>query len=706
MKALLRLLSLSLCLATMLLALAGPARAGDEVQVQVLDPTPGATVVRCVLGDYDARPVDVLGAAALELSLPGEGYLDVVGAPRLPRVCRSVVLPGDRDVRVRVLSARFHDVPGVAVAPARGPIPRTQDPASVPYVRGPAYTSDAFWPGELVTLREPYLIRDVRGTVVEVNALQANPVSGVLRVYDEIVFRLESAGPASVNAAPAAGAIDRSDREFERLYRNHFINWVPQKAIQFGESGDMLIISHGPFMSDMAPFVAWKNAQGIATTIVDVAAVGNNFTAIKSYIQSAYNTSNLSYVLLVGDIGEIASGSYAGGLSDPSYSTLTADWYPDILVGRFSAQTSAQVQTQVERSIEYEQMDHSVAAGGWNAMAMGIASNQGPGHYGEYDNQHMDLIRQDLLGYGFTLVDQIYDPFGTKAMIANGLNAGRRLVNYCGHGSTTSWGTTGFSNTDINNLVNDNLLPVIHSVACVNGAFASTCFGETWLRATHNGEPTGAAGAYMSSINQYWNEPMYAQDETIDLLCAETFWGMGALWFAGSCKMMELQGSSGRDMFMTWICFGDPSLRILGDATCDPPTSYCTPSVNSTGKPALIGSRGTTSIAAADFALEVQQAVPGQNGIFFYGGGQAALPFGEGTLCVSAGGKGIFRLLPVQSVDPNGYAQLLLDYANPPVPAALITAGSTWYFQFWYRDPSGGPAGFNLSDGLAAQFCP
>jgi hypothetical protein len=31
---------------------------------------------------------------------------------------------------------------------------------------------------------------------------------------------------------------------------------------------------------------------------------------------------------------------------------------------------------------------------------------------------------------------------------------------------------------------------------------------------------------------------------------------------------------------------------------------------------------------------------------------------------------------------------------------------ATWNFQFWYRDPLGGPAGFNFSDGLEVTLCP
>ena len=56
--------------------------------------------------------------------------------------------------------------------------------------------------------------------------------------------------------------------------------------------------------------------------------------------------------------------------------------------GRFSATTSAQVATQVLRTIEYER-DPQPAAD-WYHKGMGIASNQGTGDDGEYDNDDAD----------------------------------------------------------------------------------------------------------------------------------------------------------------------------------------------------------------------------------------------------------------------------------------------------------------------------
>ena len=65
-------------------------------------------------------------------------------------------------------------------------------------------------------------------------------------------------------------------------------------------------------------------------------------------------------------------------------------------------------------------------------------------------------------------------------------------------------------------------------------------------------------------------------------------------------------------------------------------------------------------------------------------------------------------LNPPGPVDGSGNASHLVDFTEPPAGAGpgKIDPGSTWYFQFWYRDPAAGMAGFNLSDAVAIEFCP
>ena len=49
---------------------------------------------------------------------------------------------------------------------------------------------------------------------------------------------------------------------------------------------------------------------------------------------------------------------------------------------------------------------------------------------------------------------------------------------------------------------------------------------------------------------------------------------------------------------------------------------------------------------------------------------------------------------------------MLMNTAGGAAGGGQIQAGATWNFQAWYRDPAGGPSGFNLSDGLGITFCP
>ena len=124
-------------------------------------------------------------------------------------------------------------------------------------------------------------------------------------------------------------------------------------------------------------------------------------------------------------------------------------------------------------------------------------------------------------------------------------------------------------------------------------------------------------------------------------------------------------------------------------------TPYCTSVPNSSGSTARIGHSGTTSLAANAFTLTVSGCVPGVLGLFLYGGGQDQTPFGDGFLCVSDGGVGVFRVIPPELVGPGGNAAHHLDFTTEPACCgeSQLQAGHTRYFQFWYRDPRCGRSG-------------
>ncbi len=535
---------------------------GGALDVSAIETDGQRTVIELSLGGFHALPVEIDGESYHHIFLGSESRSLEAGLPALPDVCRSVLIPGDREMQVRILAEAFVDLPNMPVAPSKGNLLRTVDPASVPYTFDPFYQSDDAYPAQVAEGREPYILRDYRGMVVDLNVFQYMPAQQTLRVYTHLVVEVAPVGPARINPLNAAEPAT-IDPQFHKLYGEHFLNYANTRYDPVLEEGGLLIITYDGFYDAMVPLYEWKLQRGLPTELVTISETGSSTTQIKDFINNAFLTHGIASVLLVGDAAQIPTFSHSGGGSDPTYSCLLgSDYYPELFVGRFSAETAAHAATQVERTIHYER---DVAAGEvWMQSGMGVASNQGPGHFGEYDDEHMNYIRDDLLGYGYLHVDQIYDPYASASDVANALNEGRGIGNYCGHGSTTSWGSSGFSNTHVNALVNDNMLPFINSVACVNGNFTgSTCFGEAWLRATNGDAPTGAIATYMSSINQSWDPPMYAEDETVDLLVADEMRTVGGLFFNGSCHMMDTNpGSAGYNMFLTWHIFGDPSVPV------------------------------------------------------------------------------------------------------------------------------------------------
>ena len=565
-----------LIMSTILILGAGIVNLGDsENGIIVLDGTAGNTILEYNCGSFETADITIDGDIWNQIILKDESVWRQAGAPGLPKVNRDVIIPGRSAMAVEILSSEYIELE-MNVAPSKGVLSRETDPAEIDYIFGDMYSENKYFPEELASLGNPYIFRDYRGVSVKINPFQYNGVTGVLRVYTHLELEITADGLSSENMKDSEASV--INHEFAELYKRHFINFaIDRYDVIEEQAGRMIVISHGDFIDEMQPFVDWKNQKGIATTIVDVATIGNNSTSIQNYITSEYEADDgLVWVLLVGDGAEVASKLYSGAGGDPRYTYLEGnDSYSEIFIGRFSAQTAAQAATQVERSVYYER---DIVEGNWMQKGVGIASSQGTnqGHYGEADYVHMGYIRDDLLDYGYLEVDEIYDTNGGNAsMVSNALNEGRGIINYCGHGSTSSWVTTGFNISYVNALTNDYMLPFIQSIACVNGNFTSTtCFAEAWMRATHNGVPTGAIAIFASSINQSWAPPMYAQDESIDLMCDEDLNTLGGLWFNGVSYMIDESGDVA--MAKTWHIFGDPSLQVRSmqpaamDITCSP----------------------------------------------------------------------------------------------------------------------------------------
>lgn len=201
--------------------------------------------------------------------------------------------------------------------------------------------------------------------------------------------------------------------------------------------------------------------------------------------------------------------------------------------------------------------------------------------------------------------------------------------------------------------------------------------GDTWL------------ARYDGAGNKLWIVQLGTSDQDYGAAAATDQAGgvFVSGWSAGS---LGGPNAGGED---AWVAHYDPCSALI----------YCVGAINSTGQAASIGYLGSTSIGQNDLVLTATACPPSQVGIFFFGLFQTQAPFGDGWLCVTGGQN---RLLPAVALNSSGVGSLQVDFTDPNSPASMIPAGSVRNFQFWYRDPQLVGNGFNLSNGLSAQFCP
>jgi len=553
----------------------------DPVKVVLVSPNIQSSSFKVDVKGFYTHTVSTPSGIQQIISVGNSTPILQAGAPDLPKVTTSMIIPDNEKMEAVVTYSNYVDFPNVEIAPSKGNFTRDINPASVPYVYGPAYSQNQFYPGQLVDLKDPYILRDFRGQTVVTYPFQYNPVTKVLRVYNNLSVSLHTITGMVVNPLIKNQVNSGIDKEFNNVYNSQFLNYsLNNKYTPLNDHGKMLVICYGAYMSAMQPFVDWKNDEGISTEMVSVAAAGSTASAIKAYVTNYYNTNGLTFLLLVGDVAQCPTFSVAGGGSDPTYGYLTGnDHFQEIFVGRFSAESVAHVTTQVNRTISYERNPQTSA--GKFTHCVGIGSDQGPGDDNEYDYEHQRNILNDLTSYTYNTRAELFDGYqggadltgdATAAELATEMSKGTGIITYCGHGADDQFVTTGFSNTDVSALTNTTMWPFIWSVACVNGNFTSgTCFAEAWLRATSGGLPTGAVATFMSTINQSWDPPMEAQDESVDIL-VESYTGnikrtFGGLSTNGVFKMNDTY--SDYDMTDTWTVFGDPSLMVRTD---DPQT--------------------------------------------------------------------------------------------------------------------------------------
>ncbi len=531
------------------------AKEGEPPKVWMKDETTTGTTVRIDIPGVFVYQEIVDGVAYQRFAVPGRALLTDIGKPELPVTGEYIEVPFDVNFTPSVVQSTSVSLDGYNVFPVQPP--KVEFPGRRPSFEMDAatYRTSADYPGtRAVAANEDIaVIRGHRIAGIKLNPFQYNPVTRRLTAYSVLEVTLKFSHLAQLQR------VDRRLQScpFEELLQATVLNYKDPgrffKSEGGGEGGnepngcDYLIITDGGFYNPkdannpVVRFAAWKRRKGYLTRVVAVGSIpgGNTAASIKAYIQNAYDTWTPvpTYVLLVGDSDLIAANP---GMDDTPpvetdlyYVTVDGtDYFPDIYIGRFSADTIQQVTDIVDKVLAYEQNPPAAAAFYNNISLVGVYTESNGNEDFPWISD-LETVRNYLLGQSYT-VERIYatdsgypgNPMaatpqnfhdgtalpadlrvpqfawnGDTAGISAALNAGRFLTVYRGHGSWDGWAQPSFRRNNVTALTQNDLTPLFVSITCQTGWFdnetdddahggrpaAADCYAEYLLRQPHSG---------------------------------------------------------------------------------------------------------------------------------------------------------------------------------------------------------------------------
>ena len=519
------------------------------------------------------------------LELPNEGYSTKIGEAKLPTIVRIIEIPQGSQPEIKIKSVSWEytslgklHLPKM-VMPVQLPIPKIPDINQEFIIDEEYYDTNSFLPNEIVKITETGEIRSHRFAVLEISPVQYNPASAEIKILTSCTFQINLIGS---NIKQTLSNIERyAASSFEQLLQTTFINYGYYENFADNTPKDQegyLIIVYDSFFNNIQPLANWKTSKGFDVMVTKTSQISGGATKenIKAYIVDAYNNWPIppTYVLLVGDVEQIPTwtGTQTGTCTDLYYVTIDqGNYFPDVIISRFSSANSGQATIMADKTIYYEQ--GNFPDNSWIKKAAFIASDD---MGGIAEQTHNYVIDTYLLPNGYTC-DKIYESNGgTTAHITNALNDGRSLCVYSGHGSSGGWSCVPFNQNNVQNLQNQGMYPFVCSHACSTNPFNNAeCFGETWLRV----ENKGAIAFWGASASTYWDEDDILEKSMFKAWWEDNLETIGGMTNKGLYYLYQHYSGGGMSKyyFEAYNVLGDSSVKIWRNNPSNPPEKPSTP---------------------------------------------------------------------------------------------------------------------------------
>jgi len=504
---------------TSLSALAGEIRIKEgKTNLKITENSYYKLQVNNSITQFDATEIQTSAGTFSTLTAEGYGFSERFGDPNLPVLKKLIEVPFGASFDINILSKSYKEYDlkdlniNFPIMPTQLPISKSvKDPSQIKFAYNQeTYQKNEFFKNQLVSVSPVGIMRGVNMARLEISPVEYNPVTKKIRVYDQL----------EVEVVFTNGDINKTITLKNKTYSPYFegtyqmlANYkaVDSKALITSSPVTYVIVSDPMFQAALQPFIQWKTKKGfkVIEAYTNNPLVGTTTTSIKNYLHGIYDNPPAGYnvpsfVLFVGDVAQIPAfnGTAGSHVTDLYYCEYTGDKIPEVFYGRFSATNVAQLQPQIDKTLEYEQYlmpDPSFL----NEVVMIAGADAS--HAPTYGNGQINYGTTYYFNaaHGLTSHTYLYPQSESSGpQIIQNVSNGVGYANYTAHGSPDGWYSPSFLISDIAGLQNAHKYPLMVGNCCQTSTYNEDCFGEELLRAANK----GALGYIGGSNSSYWDE--------------------------------------------------------------------------------------------------------------------------------------------------------------------------------------------------------
>lgn len=471
------------------------------------------------LGNIYVSNIKTKDGDYLKISIPNYYPDNKIGFPELPVYSRIIEIPDYSDVKINIISYDEQRINlnelgyEFKIIPNQPSIFKNQDPNSVKFEKNEAiYKNHEFYETELIQIKTGSKIRGVQTGFILISPFSYDIETNTLIIRNNIIAEIsfKDAQIAKYNKIKS----EKYSPHFEQIYKMIWNYNPPSNKDALSKYPiKYVIVSHRMFESTLQPFIEWKIKKGFNVIVGYTDEIGSSAANIKTFVQNLYNSGTESdpaptYLLLVGDVAQCATNVLSQHVSDMYFGEFDGggDYIPEMYIGRFSATTTTQLETIIQKTLMFEQYTFPDPSFLQEAVLVaGDDATYGPTHA----NGQINYAKNYYFNSANQIIDHTYlypASSSSAAQIKSDISNGVGFVNYTAHCGSNGWAGPSFTTSDIPALQNQNEYFFSIGNCCLSNKFNDPeCFGEALIRTSNKGAVVHIGG----SNNTLWNEDFY-----------------------------------------------------------------------------------------------------------------------------------------------------------------------------------------------------